>query len=135
MIDCLVIGDQIANGMIEHVRGCALVSAPGITSKDFLNTHSKSHLIYNNEWDTVIICLGVNDNPNSVRILNDLREIRNGITAKNVYWMLPPESMFDIRNAVHDAAMGRQDMIIDVVGWNKNTVTPRGYKEAADKLR
>ena len=135
MIDCLILGDQVAAGLTDHLKGCALISNDGMTSTEFYNTHSQSYLIYNNEWDTVIICLGINDRTDGIRTRNVLRELRNGIRAKNVYWMLPPESVFDIRSAVHDAALGRQDMIIDVVGWNKNMLSPRGYREAVDKMR
>ena len=135
MIDCLIIGDQVADGMIEHVKGCALLSSPGMTISEFYREHIRSHLIYNNDWDMVIICVGINERSDNRHTIDVLRELRHGIRATNVYWMLPPESMFDVRNAVHDAAMGRQDMIIDVAGWNKNTLSPRGYREAASKIR
>ena len=134
MIDCLILGDQIANGLTDHVSGCAILYNDGATSTEFYDTHMDSHLIYGNDWDTVIICLGINDRPDGARTRRALRELRNGIRAKNVYWLLPPENVFDLRNAVHDVAIGRQDMIIDVVGWNKNTLSPRGYKEAMSKL-
>ena len=135
MIDCLIIGDQIADGMTDHIKGCALIAEPNKNIEEFWSEHSRSRLIYNNDWDMVIICLGINERNYYRHTVDTLRELRNGIRAKDVYWLLPPESMFDMRNAVHDAAMGRQDMIIEVAGWNKNTLSPRGYREAASKIR
>lgn len=134
MIDCLIIGDEIANKLTDYVSGCASLTKPYISSHGFYVEFGNAHLI-RADWDTVIISLGMSDPPSGKNTREVLRELRHGITAKMVYWILPPESHMEIRNAVHDAAMGRQDGLIDVAGWTRTGPTVYGYKEIANKMR
>ena len=135
MIDCLILGDQIAADLAAHLSGCISFAKPGITSREFNNSYNGTHLIYNNEWDTVIISLGMSDDPTGKKTKDALKELRHGIRAKHVMWILPPENQWDLRTAVHDVAMGRQDGLLEVTGWSRNAPTVYGYREMANKVK
>lgn len=134
MIDCLIIGDEIADKLTDYISGCATLTRPNISSVDYQSEFGDANLIRAG-WDTVIISLGMSDNSNGPATKVALRELRHGIKANMVYWILPPESRMEIRNAVHDVAMGRQDGLIDVLGWTRTGPTVYGYKEIANKVR
>jgi hypothetical protein len=134
MIDCLILGDQIAEGLTNYVSGCIPITVPAITSKEYNDKYYKASMIVNNDWETIIISLGVNDTGGLNKTEYQLRDFRNSIKAKHVFWILPPEHMWDLRNVVHNVAMGRQDGLIDVPGWNKSYPSVWGFKDMAAKL-
>jgi hypothetical protein len=136
MIECLLMGDEIAEGMALYAKGCAIATVSHITSDDFESKFRVSPLIQGTKWDYVIISLGLYDNPDGKHTKAALRDIRHRIDAKTVYWLLPPESMEDLRNAVHAVAMGRMDGVIEMVGIQKNgSISPAGYKQMYSKLK
>ena len=134
MIDCLILGDDTANALTNYITGCAAITAVGASSSVFGSTYKDAGLIRAN-WDTVIISLGVYDGPDARGTKRALQELRSGIRAKMVYWILPPEYHMEIRNAVHDAAMGNRDGVIEVSGWSRYGPTAYGYKEIEKKIR
>ena len=134
MIECLILGDQVANGLKDHISGCIPLTVPAINSQEYLNRYYDNQMIANNDWDTVIISLGINDTGSLRKTDIALREFRNTIKAKHVFWILPPEHMRDMRTVVHDVAMGRQDGLIDVPGWNRNYPSVYGFRDMATKL-
>ena len=134
MIDCLILGDQVADGLRDYVSGCIPLTVPAITSQEYLNRYYGNLMIANNDWDTVIISLGINDTGSFKKTDIALREFRNTIKAKHVFWILPPENMWDLRTVVHDVAMARQDGLIEVPGWNRNYPSVWGFRNMAAKL-
>ena len=134
MIDCLIMGDEIADKLADYISGCATLIRPNISSSNFQAELGHTNLV-RTDWDTVIISLGMSDNLNGRETRDALRELRHGVKASMVYWILPPESHMEVRNAVHDVAMGRQDGLIDVTGWTRTGPTVNGYKEIANKVR
>ena len=134
MIDCLILGDQVADGLRDHISGCVPITVPAITSHEYIYKYYNNSMIVNNDWDTIIISLGINDTTGTKRTKNALTEFRHNIKAKHVFWILPPESLMDLRTVVHDVAMGRQDGLIEVAGWNRSYPSVWGFREMASKL-
>ena len=134
MIDCLILGDQVADGLRDYISGCIPITVPAATSQDYTDRFFGNPMIINNDWDTVIISLGINDTGNLKKTDAVLREFRHSIKSKHVFWILPPEHMWDLRTVVHDVAMGRQDGLIEVPGWNRSHPSVWGFREMADKL-
>lgn len=134
MIDCLILGDQVADGLRDYISGCISLTIPAATSNDYSQRFFANPMIINNDWDTVIISLGINDNYSEKTTKNTLREFRHTIKARHVFWILPPENMWDIRTVVHDVAMARQDGLIEVPGWNRNYPSVWGFRDMANKL-
>ena len=133
MIDCMILGDQVADGLRDYISGCIPLTVPSITSQEYITRFYDHHMIVNNDWDTVIISLGINDTSLKKTDIV-LREFRHNIRAKHVFWVLPPENLWELRTVVHDVAMGRQDGLIDVPGWNRNHPSVWGFRELANKL-
>ena len=134
MIDCLLMGDQIAEGMRNYITGCVPLTYQQISSRDFYTDYSSTTLITDNRWQTVIISLGINDNPDGMHTKKMLRLIRGNIKADHVYWILPPKSCMNLRMAVHDVALSRQDGLLETIGWFRENVTPAGYREMVAKV-
>ena len=135
MIDCLILGDQVADGLRDYITGCVPLTYQDITSSDYEAVYGYSTLITENGWRTVIISLGINDNPDGLHTKRRLRDLRSRIQADHVFWILPPESVMQLRIAVHDVAMGRQDGLLETAGWNRDLLpTSSGYREIAAKL-
>ena len=135
MIDCLLLGDQVADGLRDYISGCVPLTVQQVTSYDYIKMFDRNTLINGEEWTTVIISLGVNDNPDGRHTKTWLRDLRHRIKADQVFWILPPELVMELRSAVHDVALAKNDGLIDVVGWQKNLMPSQwGYREIADKL-
>lgn len=125
MLECLILGDSIAQGIKQHRPECVLQAQQGISSHNF-----------NKRWpqplqaNAVIISLGSNDTDN-IRSLWELMQLRSRVTAKQVYWILPAnntnvEDMIRVlARDYHDHVLGfepRQDKIHP---------TQTGYKQLA----
>ena len=107
MIPCLILGDSLAVGVGQARPECIVAAEVGINSSRYLQIWRPPM-----QAKTVVISLGVNDSLD-IETEQNLRQLRHGITAETVYWLVPgihPTA----RTAVHDIARAFGDKVIDV---------------------
>lgn len=125
MIDCLIIGDSIAEGIKQHRPECVLQASRGISSSG-----------YNKRWPratkahTTIISLGSNDT-DSIRTLWELQQLRARVTAQQVYWILPANDT-GIQAMIGVLARDRGDVVLGFVpSRDRVHPTPVAYRQLA----
>ena len=129
MIDCLIIGDSIAEGIKQHRPECVLHAQRGITSSS-----------YNKRWpqavqaNTTIISLGSNDT-DSIRTLWELQQLRARVTAQQVYWILPANDT-GIQHMIRVLARDHGDVVLGFVpSRDRVHPTQRTYKQLAKQTK
>lgn len=133
MIDCIIMGDSIAFGVHKFRSECVNYSNKGITSGDWYKKYSRKNLKAN----TVIISLGINDYF-KYNTYEKLKEIREKIKSKNVYWIEPNRYTYNlVASLVYRVANEYNDVIIKTDKYESDKVHPtyKGYKELADKTK
>ena len=131
MLDCLILGDSIAQGISTVRKECVAYVQSGINSRNWNNRFIVKELSAN----TVIISLGTND-PETVNTFKELLTLRDLVAGKKVFWIMPP-----IKPAVQDIvriiAHNYKDTILEITELSKDKVHPtgRGYKELAEKTK
>lgn len=107
MIPCLILGDSLAVGVGQARPECTTDAEVGINTSRYLQVFH-----HPNQARTVVISLGVNDSLD-IETEHNLRQLRRGLQAEVVYWLLPgihPAA----RTAVHAIATEFRDRVIDV---------------------
>jgi len=127
MIECLIIGDSIAQGISTYLPQCSSQTKVGINSKNFNN------IFINKTANFTIISLGSNDG--NLNTFNELIELREKILG-NVIWVIPNKLN---RLAVKQTADLFKDMVIDTSGVSiqKDNVHPtgNGYKDLSNQIK
>ena len=130
MLDCLIIGDNIAKGLGNVRHECMTVAKVGITSQDYLKTYSTSLPSSN----VVIISLSTND-LKGMNTNENLWLIRQRIDAQYVIWILPSdihaETIEYIESLARDFNDGTIKIHKDWLSSDKIHPTAKGYKELA----
>lgn len=131
MLECIIMGDSIAVGTIQARPGCVEMAKGGINSQDWIKTFGNRPILESGEFRDAIISLGSNDLAN-LDTRSELLKLRQMVTAKRVYWILPaikPEK----QQVVMDIARQYSDMVIKIPEVSKDGVHPtgRGYREIA----
>jgi lysophospholipase L1-like esterase len=118
MLDCLILGDSIAVGIAQHRPECQVIAKVGINSKNWVNKNITKDLSAN----SVIISLGSNDHKN-INTLKELFTVRQVISAKNVYWIVPAINP-EIQEMVDIVADKFEDKVIRINKVSKDGVHP-----------
>jgi len=127
MLDCLILGDSIAVGIAQHRPECQVIAKVGINSKNWVNKNITKEL----SADTVIISLGSNDYK-KINTLKELFTIRQVVTAKHVYWIVPAIKP-EIQEMVDIVADKFEDKVIYINKVSSDGVHPTSteYKRMA----
>ena len=127
MIECLILGDSIAVGIAQHRPECSVYAKVGINSVKFVDSHIAADLAAN----TVVISLGSNDSKN-MKTLTELFALRQVISAKRVYWILPAKDT-SAKEAVAIVADKFEDKTIQIAELSNDKVHPtsKEYKRLA----
>jgi lysophospholipase L1-like esterase len=131
MLDCLILGDSIAQGISTVRKECVAYVQSGINSRNWNNKYIVNDL----SASTVIISLGTND-PDTMNTFKELLALRQLVSGKKVFWVMPP-----IKPAVQDMvriiARNYKDTILEIPELSKDKVHPtgRGYKILGDMTK
>lgn len=131
MLECLILGDSIAQGVSTYRPECPAYVQQGINSKNFNVKYD------NKEFDagTVIVSLGTNDSP-KIDTFMELYNLRFRIKASRVYWILPANDPELYSNVLQVArTFGDQVVKIQNLSPDKVHPTPAGYKNIADQTK
>lgn len=136
MLDCLIIGDSIAVGTAAVKKECVSYSVGGYNTWQWNKKFADKDLAAG----SVIISLGTNDH-DGVHTFKELSIMRARVSAKNVYWIMPPcNDKFckpNVNEWVKIIANSRGDTIIETKRLQKDAIHPSwaGYKELADQIK
>ena len=138
MLDCLILGDSIAQGIARQRPECVQVAQVGATSPQFKYAVINQPDVFKPSYHTVVISLGSNDG-RLVHSFTYLALIRDRITADRVMWILPQPRFVEARNAVRQIADQFHDVVIEVpatsLAPDKTHPTTAGYHQLAEQTK
>ena len=131
MLDCLILGDSIAQGISTVRKECVAYVQSGINSRNWNNRFIVKELSAN----TVIISLGTND-PETMNTFKELLTLRELVAGKKVFWIMPPIKP-SVQDIVRIIARNYKDTILEIPELSKDKVHPtgQGYKELAEMTK
>jgi hypothetical protein len=131
MLECLILGDSIAQGISTVRKECVAIVKSGINSRTWNNRNIVNDLSAN----TVIISLGTND-PDTMNSFKELLLLRQQIYAKKVMWVMPPIKP-PVQDIVRIIANSYGDTILTIPELSKDKVHPtsNGYKKLAEMTK
>ena len=131
MLDCLILGDSIAIGIAQQRPECRVYAKVGINSRAWVDKNITKEL----SADTVIISLGSNDYK-KINTLKELFTIRNVVSAKRVYWIVPAIKP-EVQEMVDIVADKFEDKVIHINKVSKVGVHPitTEYKRLAEATK
>jgi lysophospholipase L1-like esterase len=129
MLECLIIGDSIAQGIGQYRSDCVLEAKVGINSRNYVETYKLP------ESKLTVISLGSNDlgMSNQYTVLYNLRSEIKGI----VLWILPANNN-EARSNILTIANIHNDKVADIrqLPLSKDGVHPttKSYKALAKQF-
>lgn len=139
MLECLIIGDSIGQGIANARTECVSYAHRGYNSRQINRLYRTIEF----NADTVIISLGTNDNK-YVDTYHELLLLRERITAKKVIWIMPaavnPKSgaiLSIIEASIESIASVHKDIIVTIPKPTADRYHPTmsGYRKLANKTR
>ena len=143
MFECLILGDSIAVGTIQHKPGCIEMAKGGINTWQWNRDNLNRPTIDMQEYNNAIISLGSNDH-SGVNTEKELEKLRAKLNAKNVYWIMPAGNLKasnvpieKIQAIVLKIAVANNDKIIYIKGLSKDGIHPStaGYKDIVNQIK
>lgn len=131
MLECLILGDSIAQGISTVRKECVAYVKSGINSRSWNNRYIVKDLTA----DTVIISLGTND-LDAATTFKELLSLRQVVSAKKVMWVMPPIKP-SVQDVVRIIAKNFNDTILEIPELSKDKVHPTytGYKQLAEMTK
>ena len=131
MLECLILGDSIAQGIAQHRPECALYARQGITSYNWNNKYLSLGL----DAKHTVISLGSNDDWWAEKTSKELTEIRSNLSGR-VTWILPANRS-NSRTAVRAVAKTFNDLVLEIPETIQDKVHPsaRAYRTLANQTR
>jgi lysophospholipase L1-like esterase len=131
MLDCLILGDSIAQGISTVRKECVAYVQSGINSRNWNNRYIVNDL----SADTVIISLGTND-PDTMNTFKELLALRQLVSGKKVVWIMPPIKP-SVQEIVKIIARSYKDTILEIPELSKDKVHPTstGYRQLAEMTK
>lgn len=132
-MDCVFIGDSIAQGVAQYRTDCQNQTARGrTTGQTLLRIHQTPRLAH-----SVIISVGSNDlRISDSELRSQVQSLRSKLVQQCVTWLLPPSNQ-TARTVIAGIAGQYGDRVIDVrphVNSRQDPVHPnrQGYQNLAD---
>ena len=131
MLECLILGDSIAQGISTVRKECVAYVKSGINSRNW----NSRYIVNDLSADTVIISLGTND-PETMNTFKELLSLRQLVSGKKVIWIMPPIKP-PVQDVVRIIARNYKDTILEIPELSKDKVHPTssGYKQLAEKTK
>ena len=139
MLECLILGDSIAQGIANHRPECVEYAEVGQNSRQANRAYRTRRLNAN----TVIVSLGTNDHK-YIDTYGELIQLRESIKATKVIWIMPndvnPNSGTNItvvQASINSIAGAYSDSILTIPKpmADRYHPTSRGYKILADRTK
>ena len=138
MLECIILGDSIAQGIAQHRPECMVIAQKGVTSEQFKYETINNPEFTKKIWKTMVISLGTNDYHWDVTEIY-LRILRERVKGDRVWWILPQPRFAKARNAVLMVADTYGDQVLEVpekiLDKDKIHPTIAGYKQLAEQTK
>lgn len=133
MLECLIVGDSIAQGVSNMRKECVAHTQVGINSANWNRKYGLSKT--GQKANAVIISLGSNDH-DGVHTFRELMTMRERIQSDHVYWIMPAIKP-NVQEIIKIIATNYGDTILPITNLSKDGVHPtaRGYKELAGETK
>jgi len=133
MIDCMILGDEIADGIRQFRPECVLKTQANTTTERWIRENGVKFAA-----KTVIISIGTYDPPSQSldnEALTALAKLRAGITADQVFWLLPTRAK--PADAMRALAQLHKDHLLVIEEKQRNLIHPteRGTEMLARESR
>ena len=107
---CLILGDSLAAGVAMARPDCKADTKVGISSAAYVGGH-----LIAATTDVALLSLGVNDHEATLASAEHLIQLREGLTARRIYWVLPARPEM-IREMIEQIARAYGDRLIETKG-------------------
>ncbi|NBO12777.1 MAG: hypothetical protein EBZ03_04450 [Betaproteobacteria bacterium] len=133
MIDCLILGDEIAEGIKQFRQECVTKTQPNTATERWVRDNGVKFAA-----KTVIISLGTYDPPSQTienEALGHLSKLRASIDAEQVFWLLPAKAK--PADAMRELARLYKDHLMIIEEKQRNQIHPseRGAELLATQSR
>lgn len=131
-MDCVFIGDSIAQGVAQFRPECANHANVGQTTAQTLLTVHR----VNKTADHVMISVGSNDTKvNSKEFRKQIQQLRKQLALTCVTWLLPPNNR-RAKWIIRELAINYGDLVLDVMpGPDQVHPTRKGYQNLAKRTQ
>ena len=131
MVECLILGDSIAQGISTNRTECQSWAQKGVSSYSWNNRNLHRNL----SASTVVISLGTNDGDH-VNTFQEVLALRQSVKAERVYWILPAIKP-NVREIIKIVARSYEDTILEIPRLSKDHIHPtaNAYQELAERTR
>ena len=119
-MDCLILGDEIADGIKQFRPECEIKTQANAPTDRWIKENGVKF-----SAKTVIISLGTYDAPSQTldnEALNELRKLRAGIEADQVFWLLPAKAK--PADAMRELARLYKDHLMIIEEKQRNQIHP-----------
>ena len=138
MLECLIIGDSIANGIKSVMRDCIGMTEIGISSETWNKKNHNRPLFDMEDYRYTVISLGTNDPNEDGGVW--MRKARSRIKSGQVIWVLPSEDLKPKhREAVQRVAKENGDLVLSIRTWvgtdGIHPPTVRAYEQIGNVIK
>jgi hypothetical protein len=138
MLECLILGDSIANGLSQAKKECVSITRSGITSEKWYRGFGSNPFFRDDKYKVAVISLGTNDLV-ADSTSESLYIIRRSIDADMIIWILPSATLKPKqRQIVIEMSNEFKDKVLDIRehisydGIHPNNLTE--YRKIIDKI-
>lgn len=126
MLECFIMGDSIAYGIATYQKQCYSAAQVGITSDKWFKVYNIHPVYKDNTYKIAVISLGTNDFKNVTA--DALYNIRSGLKAEKVIWILPSLTLKPIqRTIIREIASEFKDGVMDITSYlSRDGIHPTG---------
>ncbi len=120
MMDCLILGDEIGEGIKQFRPECILKTQANTATDRWIRENGVKFAA-----KTVVISLGTYDLPSQTldnEALAELRKLRAGIDAEQVFWLLPAKAK--PADAMRELARLYKDHLMVIEEKQRNQIHP-----------
>jgi hypothetical protein len=120
MMDCLILGDEIAEGIKQFRPECVTKTQANAPTDRWIRENGVKFAA-----KTVVISLGTYDAPSQTlenEALDNLRKLRAGIEADQVFWLLPAKAK--PADAMRELARLYKDHLMIIEEKQRNQIHP-----------
>jgi hypothetical protein len=136
MLECLILGDDLALGISKYKPECAVVATPGINSERWVDNNLS---LVQSSKVTIISLTSYDDD--GIISRNNLYKIREKIKVGKVVWIIPVSSLstLNLKAMLEVVASEYKDSIISVAPNERSKdnkhPTEEGYQNIARKIK
>jgi hypothetical protein len=138
MLECLIIGDSIANGIKNTLHDCVSLTEIGISTQQWYKKYNDRPMLDMAEYQYTVISLGTNDAGEEGAAY--MHRIRNKIKTKRAIWILPSDTAKPKQRAmIESVAAAHGDLVLSIKQWvgpdGIHPPTVRAYEQISKSIK